>query len=160
MSEPTAREGSQRGKGLPESVCVASAKETASALAVDFQITPLASDKGCWKTHMLLWQQNCPECRMCINIVTTYHEISEQSRGENRNSQPCIRGGPKCGQAVGACSQASWLSQLLSGFKALYPPSPYRLEGTTELQAAAALLPCQDFARCNLLAATLSKHCS
>lgn len=61
MRGSVVREGSQRGKGLPENVCVASAKETASALAVDFQITPLALDKRCWKTHMLLWKQNCPE---------------------------------------------------------------------------------------------------
>lgn len=79
--------GEPEGQRSPRKcVCVASAQETASALAVDFQITPLASDKGCWKTHMLLWQQNCPECRKCINIVTTHHDINEQSRRENRSS--------------------------------------------------------------------------
>ena len=83
-----------------------------------------------------------------------HHEMREETRGENRNSRPYIMAGPKCGQIMGACSQASWLSQLLSGFKALDPSSPQRLEGSTALQAS-ALLPCQDFARCNLLAARL-----
>lgn len=64
------REGSWRGKCLPENVCGASVRETVSTLALDLQITPLASDAGCWEPRTLLWQQNCPELRKCINIVT------------------------------------------------------------------------------------------
>lgn len=45
-------------------------------------------------------------------------------------------------------------------FQSLVSLLTIKAEGTTELQAVAALVPCQDFARCNLLAAALSEHCS
>lgn len=59
-----------------------SQKKTANDLSVDLQITPLALDAGCWEPCLLLWQQNCPERRKCINIVTNiqWHQGGEQRR--------------------------------------------------------------------------------
>lgn len=58
---PSVTEGSREDKGSSERGV--SSRETASALVVDLQITPLASDAGCWEPRSLLWQLNCPERR-------------------------------------------------------------------------------------------------
>lgn len=68
-----------------------------------------------------------------------HHEITEEGRGENRNSQPCIMSGLKCGQTMGAFSQASQLSQLPWVLKPWVPPHH---ENWKEAQCYKLLLLC------------------